>query len=135
MDRTMLDTFHRLHGQLEAAKAEIDGLAGKGDDAPAQQVGAVKLPLLDQLLTAADAFLEADRPFTFAGFGNGDEGGATLSDASWVLAQYLACFESWRARHVEKRHERWVWLIESVDEQGAPRTERVPVERYSEKTD
>ena len=129
MDRAQLHEFERLHGQLVAAKAEIDGLAGKGDEAPKEEVGALKLGLLDRLIAAADRFLGDDRPFEFAGFG---EANATLSDVGFVLGQYVACLESFRADHLERRHGTWYWRVEIADA-GGPRIERVPVERYEPK--
>lgn len=129
MNRAQLHEFERLHGQLVAAKAEIDGLTDDGKDAVKIEVGAIKIGLLDRLIAAADRFLADDRPFEFPGFG---EANATLSDASFVLGQYVACFEAFRARHLEHRHGAWYWRVE-VDEGGEHRVERVPVDAYTPK--
>jgi len=131
----MLHELQRLLGQLRAARKTIDGLASTSAEARNWKLGAVKLPLLDQLLAAADTFLGNDRPFTFPGFAAGDEESATLSDASWVLAQYISCFEAHRARHLEKRHDKWFWVLEVEDDDGTKQIERIPVERYTEAPD
>lgn len=127
--RARFHEFQRLCGQLRAAKAEIDALSGKSDDAPAQAVSEIKLRLIDQLLGRANQFLGEARPFDFAGFAAQS---ATHSDVALVLGQYISCFEALRARHLEHRHGKWFWLIEIEDEGGQKRTERVPVESFRE---
>lgn len=129
IDRARFHEFQRLDGQLRAAKAEIDGLSGKTNEAPGQAVGEIKLRLIDQLIERANRFLGEARPFDFAGFGAQN---ATHSDVALALGQYLTCFEALRARHLEHRHGKWFWLVDLKDQAGQKRTERVPVESFRE---
>lgn len=129
MDRAQLHEFQRLYRQLGAAKAEVDALSGKSEQAPGNAVGEIKLRLIDQLIGRAGQFLGDDRPFDFPGFGADN---ATNSDVALVLGQYLTCFEAFRGRHLEHRHGKWFWLLEVEDPSGQKQLERVPVESYRE---
>ncbi len=120
MNRKDLDAYEKLSGQLQSIYEEISLLSKKN---PNDAVNQFKLSFINDLLTGANTFL-GTKYAPFKGFAKFDE--ETLpqnSDVTFMLSQYLQCFEKYRADNVIQLHGTWQWALkaegsEKGDERG-----------------
>lgn len=120
MNRTNVDTFEKLSGQLLSLYEEISLLSKKS---PNDAMNKFKLKFVNKLLSLSNDYL-ADRYKPFDDFDSFDEDDIPQnSDIVFILSQYLQCFEKLRADNVVIRHGTWYWRVEgneddTVDEDG-----------------
>lgn len=120
MNRTNVDTFEKLSGQLLSLYEEISLLSKKN---PNDAMNKFKLKFVNKLLFLSNDYL-ADRYKPFDDFDSFDEDDIPQnSDIVFILSQYLQCFEKLRADNVVIRHGTWYWRVEgneddTVDEDG-----------------
>ncbi len=116
MKRKDVDEFEKLFGQLQGVYDELSVLSKKS---PNDAVNTFKLKFVNQLLRNSNHFLGVTyRPFEdFSEFDSDDV--PRNSDAIFMLAQYLQCFEKFRADSIIRRHGVWYWAIDAEEgEQG-----------------
>ena len=115
MNRSDLNTFERLVGQIQSVYDEISLLSKKK---PNDGVNKFKLKFVNTLLKSSNEFLgEGYRPFSdFAEFDFDDV--PQNSDAVFILSQYLQCFERLRSDNVLWKHGKWNWRIDAPDDRG-----------------
>lgn len=116
MNRSQVNTFEKLSGQLLSVYEEISLLSKKSPNAP---VNKFKLKFVNKLLSQSNDFL-ADKYKPFDDFELFDEDDMPQnSDVVFILSQYLQCFEKLRADNVVTRRGGWFWYVESnEDEEG-----------------
>jgi hypothetical protein len=120
MNRSNVDTFEKLSGQLLSIYEEISLLSKKN---PNDAVNKFKLKFVNKLLSQSNDYL-ADKYKPFDDFDSFDEDDIPQnSDVVFILSQYLQCFEKQRSDNVVIRNEVWYWLVEGddndkVDENG-----------------
>ncbi len=122
MNRTELDKFEKLVGQIQSVYDETSVLSKKS---PNDAVNTFKLSFINTLLAAANVLLgKSYRPFEeFTQF---DEDNVPQnSDVVFILSQYLQCFEKLRADNVVWRMGSWHWTIEAKGEVGADESGRI----------
>lgn len=124
-----IDKFEKVQGQLESLLNEIAVLAKKS---PNDGVNKFKLNFINNVLGEANGVLGDDyKPLdSFSQFNEDDL--PSNSDVTFILSQYLSCFEKLRSDNIEQRkirydsHTRigWVWNVEDdndvVIETAAP---------------
>jgi hypothetical protein len=116
MKRKDVDEFEKLCGQLQSIYDEISNFSKKS---PNDAVNTFKLKFVNKLLSQSNQFLgEKYRPFDeFSEFDSDDV--PKNSDAVFMLAQYIQCFEKFRADSIVQRHGSWYWAVNAKDgEQG-----------------
>ncbi|MEA5469416.1 hypothetical protein [Spirulina sp. 06S082] len=115
MKQKDVDEFEQLFGQLQGVYDELSILSKKS---PGDAVNKFKLKFINQLLNQSNEFLgEKYRPFPdFFEFDLDDI--PQNSDMVFMLAQYLQCFEKFRADSIMKRGSFWYWAVdaENVEE-------------------
>lgn len=120
MNRSNVDTFEKLSGQLLSIYEEISLLSKKN---PNDAVNKFKLKFVNKLLSQSNDYL-ADKYKPFDDFDSFDEDDIPQnSDVVFILSQYLQCFEKQRSDNVVIENEVWYWLVEGddndkVDENG-----------------
>ncbi|WP_090828141.1 hypothetical protein [Nitrosovibrio tenuis] len=120
MNKSDVDSFERLSGQLAGVYEEISLLSKK---APNDAVNKFKLKFINQLITDSNDFLSNKyRPFDdFSSFEEDDI--PQNSDVIFIVSQYLKCFEKLKADNVSWKHHSWCWSVkgnegDGVDESG-----------------
>lgn len=120
MNRSNVDTFEKLSGQLLSIYEEISLLSKKN---PNDAVNKFKLKFINKLISQSNEYLtEKYKPFD--DFDNFDEDDIPQnSDVVFILSQYLQCFEKQRADNVIIRNGSWYWRVEGdkddrVDDEG-----------------
>lgn len=116
MKRSQLNTFEKLVGQLHGVYDELSILSKKS---PNDAVNKFKQKFLNTLLDAANELLGTQyRPFNdFECFE--EEALPQNSDVIFILAQYLQCFEKFRADNVEQVLSSWYWVIDAEKGEAA----------------
>lgn len=120
MNRNDVDIFEKLAGQLEGVYDELSVLSKKN---PNDAVNKFKLKFVNSLLIESNSYLsDAYRPFVDFEVFDFDEIPQN-SDAVFILAQYLQCFEKLRADNVVSRNGTWYWCLvgqkgDDMDDKG-----------------
>ncbi len=122
MNRSELDTFEKLVGQVQSVYEELSVLSKKS---PNDAVNKFKLNFVNALLSKSNSLLGDDyRPFNeFAEFNLDDV--PQNSDVVFILSQYLQCFEKLRADNVQRRTGSWFWAIDAEGDAGADDSGRI----------
>jgi hypothetical protein len=108
MNRKQLDVFEKLAGQLSALYDEISALSKK---APNDAINKFKLGFVNTLLSESNEFL-GDRYKPFQAFTQFEVDDVPQnSDLVFILAQYLQCFEKFRADNVQSLAGNWYWTL------------------------
>ena len=120
MNRSSVDVFEKLSGQLISIYEEISLLSKKN---PNDAVNKFKLKFVNKLLFQSNEYLsDIYRPFD--DFDRFDEDDIPQnSDVVFILSQYLQCFEKLRSDNVVIRNGSWFWRVEGgeddkVDDDG-----------------
>ena len=120
MDKSSVDIFEKLFGQLLSVYEEISILSKKN---PNDAVNKFKLNFVNKLLSQSNDYL-ADKYRPFDDFDIFDEDDIPQnSDVVFILSQYLQCFEKLRSDNVILRNATWYWRVEGsendeVDDDG-----------------
>ena len=122
MNRSDIDRFEKLVGQLESAYLELSLLSKKS---PNDAVNTFKLGFVNTLLEDSNSLLGGGyRPFQeFTQLDPDDV--PQNSDVVLILSQYLQCFEKLRADNVEIRHGSWNWAIDAKGDSEADVSGRI----------
>lgn len=122
MNRSDLDRFEKLVGQIQSVYEELSLLSKKS---PNDAVNKFKLQFVNALLKSSNELLgEQYRPFPdFASFDLDQV--PQNSDVVFILSQYLQCFEKLRADNVVLCHGTWSWAIEAKESEGADENDRI----------
>lgn len=117
MKKKEIDLFEKKQAQLEALLTEIGNLAKK---TPNDAVNKFKLKFINEVLQSANTVLNKDyKPFeSFEIFD--EEMLPSNSDVTFILSQYLNCFEKLRADNIVRSREydghrsiyEWFWLVD-----------------------
>ena len=112
-----IDKFEKVQGQLEGLLSEIAVLAKKS---PNDGVNKFKLNFINKVLKEANNILEEEYiPLdSFSQFNEDDL--PSNSDVTFILSQYLSCFEKLRADNIKedritaghRSRMGWVWIID-----------------------
>lgn len=120
MNRSNVDTFEKLSGQLLSIYEEVSLLSKKN---PNDAVNKFKLKFVNVLLSQSNDYLGKEyKPFDdFISFDEDDI--PQNSDVVFILSQYLQCFEKLRSDNVVIRNGVWYWRVkgdenDKVDEDG-----------------
>ena len=115
-----IDKFEKVQGQLEGLLSEIAVLAKKS---PNDGVNKFKLNFINKVLKEANNILEEEYiPLdSFSQFNEDDL--PSNSDVTFILSQYLSCFEKLRADNIKedritaghRSRMGWVWIIDDED--------------------
>lgn len=106
MDKTDIDVFEKLSGQLISVYEEISLLSKKN---PNDAVNKFKLKFLNKLIDDSNKFL-TNKYKPFDDFNTFDEDDMPQnSDVVFILSQYLQCYEKLRADNVIQIHGFWYW--------------------------
>lgn len=115
-----IDKFEKVQGQLESLLSEIAVLAKKS---PNDGVNKFKLNFINKVLKEANNILEKKYiPLdSFSQFNEDDL--PSNSDVTFILSQYLSCFEKLRADNIKedritaghRSRMGWVWIIDDED--------------------
>ena len=115
-----IDKFEKVQGQLEGLLSEIAVLAKKS---PNDGVNKFKLNFINKVLKEANNILEEEYiPLdSFSQFNEDDL--PSNSDVTFILSQYLRCFEKLRADNIKedritaghRSRMGWVWIIDDED--------------------
>lgn len=117
MNKKEVDNFEKYQSQLEGLLAEIGMLAKKS---PNDGVNKFKLKLINVVVNEANTIL-GDKYKPFNSFEEFDENAVpTNSDVTFIISQYLNCFEKLRADNIYYDQKRegsryiyyWFWLID-----------------------
>lgn len=120
MNRTNVDTFEKLSGQLLSIYEEISLLSKKN---PNDAVNKFKLKFVNKLISQSNEYL-AEKYKPFDDFDTFDEDDIPQnSDVVFILSQYLQCFEKQRADNVVIKNGAWYWRVigdetDKVDDDG-----------------
>lgn len=116
MNRSQVNTFEKLSGQLLSVYEEISLLSKKSPNDP---VNKFKLKFVNKLLLQSNDFL-ANKYKPFDDFELFDEDDMPQnSDVVFILSQYLQCFEKQRADNVILKTGGWFWYVKADEsEQG-----------------
>jgi hypothetical protein len=108
MNTKEIETFEKIHLQLEGIYDEVKALSNKRPD---DAINLFKLRLINQLLVDSNKIIqEKNRPFKdFKVF---DEASIpTNSDVVFVLSGYLSAFEKVRAENIDTDYDgEWHWI-------------------------
>ena len=112
MKRSSVDIFERVVTQLAHLHEEMSTLAKKSPDGA---TNTFKLGFINAILAECNGFLGVPyRAFAdFEQFSADDV--PTNSDVTFILSQYIACAEIFRAANVYRVHSQWYWDIDGVD--------------------
>lgn len=120
MNRTDVNNFEKVQSQLEGLLAEITILAKKS---PNDGVNKFKLKFINEIILNANKILgKAYKPLeSFDKFDEDDL--PTNSDITFVLSQYLSCFEKLRADNIFRKQEydgnkyfyEWFWIVDKSE--------------------
>ena len=124
MNRNILDRFEKLVGQIQSIYEEISLLSKK---TPNDAVNKFKLQFVNKLLESSNELLGPEyRPFQdFSSFDL--DAVPQNSDVVFILAQYLQCFEKFRADNVVMHQGSWSWVIEAKRGEGGDESDRMYV--------
>ena len=110
MNKTDVDVFEKLSGQLISVYEEISLLSKKS---PNDAVNKFKLKFLNKLIEDSNKFL-TDKYKPFDDFTIFDEDDMPQnSDVVFILIQYLQCFEKFRSDNVEMEFGSWYWSLDN----------------------
>ena len=111
-----LRKIRKLVPQLESFQKELSSVAqGRPTDALSKPL----VEPLDHLFSEAVEILGDDyRPFP--SFERVPREGLSLSEAVVLLAQFIACFQSFTADRVVKASGRWSWVVGDPTDPGEP---------------
>jgi len=116
MKRDDLDKFEKLVAQFQGSYDEMSLLSKKW---PSDAVNIFKLRFINSLIKDGNKFLGAKyKPFSdFSAFDEDDAPQNT--DVVFVLAQYLRCFEKYRADNTKPRLAYWYWTVDEPENKAA----------------
>jgi len=102
-----IDVFEKLQSQLEVLYDEITELSKK---APNGSINKFKLNFTNDLLVKSNLLLtNVYRPFNkFSTFEEDDL--PSNSDVSFIISQYLSCFERFRCDNIGYSSGSWYWV-------------------------
>ncbi|EKN3846940.1 hypothetical protein ACSILG_000914 [Yersinia enterocolitica] len=108
MNRTNVDIFEKLSGQLLSTYEELSLLSKKS---PNDAVNKFKLNFVNRLLSQSNDYLgNMYKPFDdFSRFEEDDI--PQNSDVVFILSQYLQCFEKLRSDNVIIKNGVWYWRV------------------------
>jgi hypothetical protein len=116
MTREQVDTFEKLIGQIHSTYAEVAILSKR---APNDALNEFKLAFINRLIVDANALLGA-KYLPFDDFGQFEsEAVPQNSDVAFILAQYIECFETFRADHVVRKDGSWHWMVKAGPKEKA----------------
>jgi|ERR1035437_1363064 hypothetical protein len=110
MDKTTVDTFEKLVAQFDGLHSEIGSLGRKS---PNDALNNFKLTLVNNLIISANKLLGVKyKPFSdFEKFDG--ENIPSNSDVTFILAQYISCFEKFRSDNIKMLYDAsWYWVID-----------------------
>lgn len=116
MTKEDVNKFEKVQSQIEGLLLEVTNLAKKS---PNDAVNKFKLKFINEILTEANKILGKNyRPLSsFEKFDEDDL--PSNSDVSFILLQYLSCFEKLRADNIYRKQEydgnkyfyEWYWAV------------------------
>ena len=108
--------FEKLAAQIGSFYEEMATLAKKS---PKDAINPFKLEFVNKVLTNFNELLGQDyRPFPeFDGFSSDDI--PSNSDVTFILSQYIACAEKFRADNIYCQFGHWYWNIDDADPEDA----------------
>ncbi len=122
MTREDIGKFEKVQGQLVSLLSETAVLVKKS---PNDGVNKFKLNFINQVLKEANDVLgENNVPLdSFSQFNEDDV--PTNSDVTFILSQYLSCFEKLRSDNITQErinvehtsHIGWVWVVDDYDDE------------------
>lgn len=116
MKREDIDKFEKVQGQLHGLLSEVAVLAKKS---PNDGVNKFKLNFINQVLKEANAVL-GEKYIPMASFSLfNEEDLPSNSDVTFILSQYLSCFEKLRVDNIKQdtitvgfnSRIAWVWVV------------------------
>jgi len=120
MTKEDVNKFEKVQSQIEGLLLEVTNLAKKS---PNDAVNKFKLKFINEILIEANTILgKAYKPLSsFEKFDEDDL--PSNSDVSFILSQYLSCFEKLRADNIYRKKEydgnkyfyEWYWLIDKAE--------------------
>lgn len=120
MTKEDVNKFEKVQSQIEGLLLEITNLAKKS---PNDAVNKFKLKFINEILIEANTILgKAYKPLSsFEKFDEDDL--PSNSDVSFILSQYLSCFEKLRSDNIyrkkgydgNKYFYEWYWLIDKAE--------------------
>ena len=116
MKRDDVELFEKITTQLANLHQETSALAKKS---PNDAINTFKLTFVNATLAECNGLLgRRYRPFPeFEEFSSEDM--PSNSDVTFILSQYIACAEAFRATNVYAAYGRWYWNIEGGDRENA----------------
>ena len=125
MRRVEVSTFEKLVGQLMSLYDELTLLSKKN---PNDAVNKFKLRLINKLILQANQFL-GEKYLPFDDFESFDEDDVPQnSDVVFIIAQYLQCFEKFRADNVKIIYNHWNWVVDPEPEEAPDKDGKVYVQ-------
>lgn len=119
MTKEDVNKFEKVQSQLEGLLLEITNLAKK---TPNDAVNKFKLQFINEIILEANKILgKAYMPLSsFEKFDEDDL--PSNSDVSFILSQYLSCFEKLRADNIYRKQEydgnkyfyEWFWVVDKT---------------------
>jgi len=101
-----IETFEKLHTQIDGVYAELCILSKKSPDGAINQF---KLKLINQIIASANELLgEPYKPFNDFVIFN-DEDLPTNSDVAFIISQYIKCLEKLKFDNIERSGRHWCW--------------------------
>ena len=116
MKRADVELFEKVTTQLTNLHHEMSALAKK---TPNDAINTFKLQFVNAVLAKCNKLLGSRyRPFPeFEEFAAEDM--ASNSDVTFVLSQYIACAEVFRAANIYMRHGDWYWDIDGINPENS----------------
>jgi hypothetical protein len=109
MNTKEVDSFRKMYAQVEAFRDEMVTLSKKN---AASALGALKLSFTNTILANARKVLGSSAPeLGFQAFDGDDL--PSVSDVSFVAAQFLECAEKVRCENIGKLYgQDWYWRVD-----------------------
>ena len=112
MKHADINIFEKLTAQLDSVYQEISALAKKS---PNGAINTFKLQFVNTTIAECNGFLgQRYRPFSeFEVFSSDNM--PSNSDVTFILSQYIACAETFRADNIYQENSDWYWEIDDAD--------------------
>ncbi len=131
MKKEQIDKFEKVQNQLEGLIAEVTNLAKKS---PNDAVNKFKLRFINEIISGANDILGKEyKPLeTFEKFEEDDL--PSNSDVTFILSQYLGCFEKLRSDNIYDDHiydgnkyvYEWYWKIDKTETESKFKIKTAP---------
>lgn len=109
MEKVQIEKLERSLGQMDGLHREINALAKKS---PNDAVNEFKLKFINEVLSEANKFL-GNKYRPLAGFDRFEVDAApSNSDVTFILAQYIEAFESYRSKHIDFNIDFGKWFYQ-----------------------